>query len=412
MTKYFSDEWIYEGLSSVKTKGNGKMDPITLAQLFGQHPLIDAIYRTQKKLSRAKATGKPILIGESEVLQKVLHHNLAFLENSPHFDSELVARRLKDADEFWDIEYELLIAAAYKHAGYTVEFIPVSEKRTGEFYATKDSQKILIECKRKQRMTRNESLIETWWKEFQHLLLQRLINKEKFYSVVITMPFDPKKEEIRKIADEIQDLILGSIEGTRTSKCGRYSFELKKLASSPEEEVVQSSYEQDDLSFVVSNSSIRPGGKESVFDFNKKVKMPILIGLRCTDDLEGKTKGVLHALKSAYGQLEEGKSNVVYIDIGYLISREKSPLEVVGPIRKAIEKELGLGMSKISAVVLTNNQILKVNGVGWSTWQECIYNARAIHPIPQGLPIPGDTSKYNLFSLMEKIMGEPDEKHY
>lgn len=394
LSKFFGVDWIEKSLEKTKLTGYHNLNPQNLAAM-DIHPVIKAIIGTQTKLQNSEQQGKtPITLGSSEALQEILHHNLTVLE--PELEFRLVQRRLRDKLEFPKIEYELTIAAGYKRLGYQVSFIPTQTgKRTGEFYVIGSGQKFLVECKKKDLVTSQEKSVGNWWDEFQHLMMKEFLKSKDGFGLIITIPTAPKKEDIKLIVAETVSQ-MGKIAGSdKFVVKGLYPIQLTKFCGSGESISASEFYafgEDCDLRVTrnLQHKSEWPAGNKKT----SQVYEPAFVGAIVEKNLEGKLNGVISTLADAYGQLEEDKPNVVYVDVNVSSMMPEYSAKLFAQLVPAIEQKLERDYSRISAVVLTNIKFLDAYPyTGLHCEEVCIKNKKSKHLIPNNVKILGDKTE-------------------
>lgn len=387
--KFIGNDWIGKELAKVKLDGFNDMNPMNLRRM-DMHPLIKAIVGTQIKLQRSKQAGKtPVTLGRDEFLQNLLHENLTKLDAL--LDVSEIQRRLRDKDEFPKVEYELAIAAGYSRMGYEPYFIPRSmEKRTGEFYVSdKSGNTILVECKKKDIKSPIEQKITSWWEEFQHLVTKKLKAGKKSYGVAIYLPTNPERNETCEIADEVETLVNRGFEG-EILFLGKYKVRLEKIISREQHESFS-----DDASLGMSR--ILFNKENGVVSESMKIT-----GIFPHDFIDEKVKSIISTLGDAYGQLEEDKPNVVYVDINVASMTPERSSAIMTMLPSEIQKKFDRDYSKISAVVLTNLKLLGHSEImGFHADEHVVYNENAKQKLPKGFSLYGDF--VNGCSILEDI---------
>ena len=378
LAKFVGNDWIEAELAKVKLDGYNNMNPMNLARI-DMHPLIRAVVGTQIKLQRSKQAGKtPIALGRDELLQNLLHENLTILD--PLLDVADLQKRLRDKDEFPKAEYELAVAAGYARMGYKPSFIPrSSSRRTGEFYVSdKSGNMILVECKKKDMTSPAEQKLTSWWEEFQHLVMEKLKAVKKSYGVAIYMPLNPERQETHNVADEVSRLVGDDFEG-ETLLFSKYKVRMEKIVSREQHEKFS-----DDASLGVSRILLNK--KTGVISESMKVNAYFP-----SDFIEEKVNSIISTLGDAYGQLEEGKPNVVYIDINVAAMTPERSSAIMASLPSEIKKKLSRDYSKISAVVLTNLKLLGHSEImGFHADEHVVYNENAKKKLPDSFRLYGD----------------------
>lgn len=381
LVKFMGNDWIEAELAKVKLDGYNNINPMNLARI-NMHPLIKAIIGTQIKLQRSKKAGKtPVALGRDELLQNLLHENLTVLD--PLLDVADLQKRLRNKDEFPKAEYELAVAAGYARMGYKPSFIPrSSSKRTGEFYVSdKNGNTILVECKKKDMTSPVEQKLTSWWEEFQHLVMEKLKAAKKSYGVAIYMPLNPERRETHNIADEINCLVGSDFEG-ETLLLDKYKIRMEKIMSREQHEKFS-----DDSSLGVGRILLNQ--KTGVVSESMKINAYFP-----SDFIEEKVNSIISTLGDAYGQLEKGKPNVVYVDINVASMTPERSSAVMAKLPLEISRKLSRDYSKISAVVLTNLKLLHHSEVmGFHANEHVIYNENAKEKLPDGFKLYGDATK-------------------
>ncbi|XOB46627.1 MAG: hypothetical protein ACKKMV_00370 [Candidatus Nealsonbacteria bacterium] len=390
LKKFFGEEWINQEIGKVKLDGYHNMNPMNLARL-DVHPVIKAIVSTQIKLTESERKGKiAIPIGKAEALQSLLHKNLTILE--PYLDITDLQRRLRDKKEFPKVEYELAVAAGYLRIDNEIKFIqPSSKKRTGEFYISDNSGNvILIECKKKDMISPKEKWISSWWEEFQHLMMQKLKIIKKSYGVTVYIPFKAERVETHQVAKEVEELIKSDQEGEFWKLKNKYKVILKRLSFLEETEKFSN-----DSHFGVT----RILGDKKTGKISELMK---ITAYSPSDFIDEKVNSVISTLSTAYGQLEEDKPNIVYIDINIASMTPGRSQTIMEKLPASIEQKLARDYSKVSAIVLTNLKLLGHSGIyGFHADEVTVYNTKAKNPIPSSFKIYGDRKRGQ--SILEDI---------
>jgi len=386
---FFGEKWINKRIEKTKLDGFDNLNPMNLAKTK-IHPLIKAIIGTQIKLARSKYSGKtPIALESDELLQSLLHENLTILE--PILDLPDWQIRLRDKKEFPKAEYELAIAAGYARTGNIVNFIPRSTDRTGEFYVVdKTGNEVLVECKKKDMTGPKQNKISNWWNEFQYLIMEKLKANSKSIGVAIHIPLDPKKEELSKIVEITKKLISDDCEGEKKFLKERYKITLTKLNSETECNEFGKDADYGVTRFLKDR-------KTRYVSYQMKI-----VGYSPSEFIDEKIKSVIDTLGQAYGQLEDGKPNIVYIDINVPSMTPESSAKIIAKLPSAIKRKLSRDYSKISAVVLTNLKLLKFKGaMGFHAEENVIHNDKATNKVPNEFKIYGDID--NGHSILEDM---------
>lgn len=389
LEKFFDREWIESELGKTKMDGYKDINPMNLARL-DFHPLIRAIIGTQFKLETARANGKtPIALGKDELLQKLLHENLVILE--PLLDVSDLRKRLQNKIEFPKAEYELAIAAGYRRMGDCVSFISRTSKRTGEFYiADKSGDAVLVECKKKDIISPKEENLKFWWEEFQHLMTKCLKSYGNFYGIALCIPFSPQREEIKGLTNEIKKLITSGFIGEVRLLNDKYKLYIEKFSSPRQCEI----FARNSDSGVINKLVDRKTG-----EISRLIK---IVGYLPSDFIDEKVESTVRTLGDAYGQLEDDKPNILYIDINVAAMTLERLKKILAKLPSAIEKKLNQDYSKISAVVLTNLKLLSHSDImGFRADEYVIYNKKAAKPLPKGFQIYGD--RINGQSILKDI---------
>lgn len=394
LAKFFGDDWIEEQLSKVELEGYNDMSPMNLARI-DWHPIVRAIVGTQIKLRRSERAGSDVALGNDELQQQLLHGNLTVLE--PYLDIDDTKNRLRDKVGFPKLEYELAIAAGYVRAGYKVNFIPREQaKRTGEFYVqNKEETEVLVECKKKDMITSKEMALNHWWEEFQHLLVKEMKKKKLFsYGVLVNIPEDPDRSETKEIVKAISQYCNSGLMGRLELKDHKYKLDIQRLNS---REKVESFYPDSSLGSDRMLSNLKTGQVTEVI---------VVRGKYPSDYMEEKIKSIIKTLGQAYGQLDEHKPNIVYIDINVASMTPERSDFLMNALPDAIKKVLYKDYSKISAVVVTDVKLLKhSNLMGFRADERVILNQKAKNPLPDDFKLYGDKEKgFSVLLDLKKLL--------
>jgi len=378
LAKFVGNDWIEAELAKVKLDGYNNMNPMNLARI-DMHPLIKAIVGTQIKLKRSEQAGKtPIAMGRDELLQNLLHENLTILDSL--LDVNDLRKRLRNKDEFPKAEYEIAIAAGYARMGYKPSFIKRSSaKRTGEFYISdKNGNVVLVECKKKDITSPKEQKLTSWWEEFQHLVMEKLKVTKKSYGIAIYLPINPERAETHQVANEVNQLVGADFTG-ETLLLEKYKVRMEKIVSREQNEKFSN-----DAGLGVSR--ILFNKKTGVISESMKIS-----GYFPSDFIEEKVSSIISTLGDAYGQLEEDKPNVVYMDINVAAMTPVRSSAIMANLPSEIKKKLSRDYSKISAVVLTNLKLLGHSEImGFHADEHVVYNENAKKKLPDGFRLYGD----------------------
>ena len=378
LAKFVGNDWIEAELAKVRLDGFNNMNPMNLARI-DMHPLIKAIVGTQIKLQRSKQAGKtPIALGRDELLQNLLHENLTILD--PLLDVKDLQKRLRNKDEFPKAEYEIAIAAGYARMGYKPNFIQHSSaKRTGEFYISdKNGNVVLVECKKKDITSPKEQKITSWWEEFQYLVMEKLKVTKKSYGIAIYLPINPERAETHQVANEVDRLVGADFIG-ETLLLEKYKVRMGKIVSREQNEKFSN-----DAGLGVSR--ILFNKKTGVISESMKIS-----GYFPSNFIDEKVSSIISTLGDAYGQLEEDKPNVVYVDINVASMTPERSSAIMAQLPSETRKKLSRDYSKISAVVLTNLKLLGHSEImGFHADEHVVYNENAKRKLPDGFKIYGD----------------------
>jgi hypothetical protein len=129
-----------------------------------------------------------------------------------------------------------------------------------------------------------------------------------------------------------------------------------------------------------------------------------IAGYSPSDFIEEKTKSILSTMDEEYGQLEEDKPNLVYIDINIASMTLNRFQKFMERLSVSIEQKLARDYSKISAIIFTDLKLIGHSGIyGFHTDEVTIYNQGAKNPIPSGFRVYGDKAKGQ--SVFEDMRG-------
>lgn len=292
-------------------------------------------------------------------------------------------------------QYELAVAAGYARMGYKPSFIErSSSKRTGEFYVSdKNGNTVLIECKKKDMTSPKEQKITSWWEEFQHLMMQKLKSIKKPCGIAIHIPLNPERTETHSAVDEIAKILLSNQEGENTVINGKYRVTLEKFceiggSANPDQVGLFGRDADFSVSVAKQDKSAWPLGNNLPTELHDPMKVS---GYGSSGFLEEKVSSIISTLGDAYGQLEEDKSNVVYVDINVAAMTPERSSAIMANLPSEIKKKLSRDYSKISAVVLTNLKLLGHSEImGFHADEHVVYNEKAKKKLPDGFRLYGD----------------------
>lgn len=389
--KFFGEDWINNKMSKVKISGFKNLNPMNV-QAMHPHPLIEAIVGTQRKLFFSSKSRSPIVYGWHEAFQDLTHHVLTSLEDN--IDLESIKRRLKDEDEFDKVFYELFIASGYKRNGSEVEIIKTtSEKRTGEFYVKHSSGNVLVECKKKDIRSDNEKRVDNWWVTFQHLMMKKLKEDKKYFGIFIDIPKEADEKEIPLVIEEVMKILKNNNNGKFLILDDKYNLKINNFCEnggdSTEAKVFYSFGKKFDVDACVSrclqNKSLNAD----------RVREPFVICCHAfSESIDSKVNAILSTIAQAYGQLEDDKPNIVYVDTNIATMLSDKIDALFKNLKPSITAKLDKDFSKISAIVLTNFRFMKpvTDGLGVYCMQDLIINPNANFKIPKDFKLYGDVS--------------------
>ena len=386
---FFGEDWINNKLSKVKLSGFNNLNPMNI-QAMHPHPLIEAIVGTQRKLQHASINRDPIVYGWHEAFQNLTHTILTSLEEE--LDLESVKKRLRDKKEFDKIFYELFIASGYKRYGNNVKIIETtSDRRTGKFYVESNTQTVLVECKKKDIRSENEKRVDNWWVEFQHLLMKKLKADKKHCGIFILIPKNADKKDIPLLIDKIIKTIEENNERTFDLLYNKYHLKIEKFCPNDEQSVTSDTFYNFGRDLDIDASVSRCLQNKSLDA--STVKEPFTICCKTfSESIDSKVDAIISTISQAYGQLEDDKPNIVYVDTNIATMLPNKIQELFKKLKPAIITKLDKDFSKISAVVLTNFRFMKSvrDGLGIYCMQDTVINSNAKIKIPNDFKIYGD----------------------
>lgn len=256
--------------------------------------------------------------------------------------------RLKNAEQFNGLCYELLVGANYASNGYDVAFPETAGGRIDLQVETKTHNiKAYVECKRLD--------YRALWNTTAKYLLKRLTEQNLNLSILIEVKRPPKRgSEAKKIAESISE-ILSETEGKNTKEDLEVEFKvLPEMMTSKQFTEIIRNFENYDY-FVWSHWA-KPTDEDIL------IKNPKIVAFKDVGKIKRAKKRLRDNLKDAYKKLVDVESvhlKVICIDVSSIIGKigvkigEKSPKpEEIDFLTDEIKNWL-LNHEDLSAVILT-----------------------------------------------------------
>ncbi len=274
--------------------------------------------------------------------------DLLLQKNILNLNNRDIKGRLKNAEQFNGLCYELLVGANYASNGYDVAFPETAGGRIDLQVETKTHNiKAYVECKRLD--------YRALWNTTAKYLLKRLTEQNLNLSVLIEVKRPPKRDsEAKKIVESISKII-SETEGKTAKK--DFEVEVKVLPDlmvGKHFSKIIRNFENYDY-FVWSHWA-KPTDEDIL------IKNPKIVAFKDVGKIKRAKKRLRDNLKDAYNKLvdvERAHIKVICIDVSSIIGKigvkigEKSPKpEEIDFLTDEIKKWL-LNHEDVSAVILT-----------------------------------------------------------
>lgn len=235
---------------------------------------------------------------------------------------EKLISRLKLDSGFDSAAFEVEVAESYMARGWIVEFIEEGKKKTPDLKITRDNGSVFwVECKCRDSLSERDKNIQTFWADLESSLLRILGPKKLNFAIFVKALNDPLLAELSGLRDFILDAIenggvgLFDIATSRIhpvkDSTGKFLVAVTKLTV-PDEKIktkgigFQSSENFDRLKIFTEGKVDERG--------DNYFRNPTIIALKNSQPSD-KVSGIIHAFKSATGQLPEEGPGVIWIRI-------------------------------------------------------------------------------------------------
>lgn len=367
------EDWIPTQVESVRSalKQKASLHPSRMTPAFGwgTHPLV--------------SEAKDGTIPRNTTLMDSLEIDLCDLATTKLPCN--LSERLKSDHDCRKVAYELRIAAGFCRLGYRIAWIPPSSQRQPEFTVDlSESNRLSVECKKRDSLDGYEQEGGRFWKHLQFTLTKKMQELSLNYWVKITGR-EFNLNDIDSLISEIISALQSNEYGQFNSTMGNYIIDYTKLANPGKS-----------ITMDIVNMFPRGGrginiGKQNPNQIMKgPLTDPILLRLEIIDDLEHRTKGIVRNLKIAAHQVIKGFPNLVYLDVN--IPDYQTEQSEFGVFVAAVKSELSQRHRQISAVVVTNiyPSLSLDECLGWRVRTELIEHPNPIVKLPRGFKFPGD----------------------
>ena len=330
------------------------------------HPLIQWAMDVEKWRESCLKSGR-FEINESIFKYSILGKSLSKARHKKGFDK--LKSRLKMKSEFYSAAFEAEVAASYIERGWCVEFIEEGGERSPDLRVTKENESVFwVECKCRDIMTERDQKIDSIWKELESSLLRNMGPNKINGAVFIKSSSDPLRTDIEPLKNYIfQQLEISKIEDTDSKEIkstfdptGKYHVGIQRLSESDVE------IESSGIGFNSSDKfdKVCMVAEMKVDDNSKSyVRNPIMLAFKNAAPPDRVT-GVIHAFKSAVGQLPESGPGVIWIRI-HDNSWNKDLQNSFSKAQEIIRAELsGIHNRRVNAVILMTRMFEELENNG------------------------------------------------
>lgn len=354
------------------------------------HPLVQWAIETEQWRKACLKSGK-MELNESILKYAILGKALEQARRCKGF-GRLISR-LKQDSEFDSAAFEAEVAKSYIARGWNVEFIEEGSEKSSDLEVIRENESLFwVECKCRDALSERDQSIQSFWKELESSLLRVLGPKKLNFAIFAKALDDPVFHEIATL----KDFLFGAIDkgGTGlfdiktsilepvTDPTGKFLVAVTKLTE-PDEEIKTkglevNSSENFDRVIIASEAKIDEKG-ESYF------RNPIVIELKNYKPSD-KVTGIMHAFKSATGQLPEEGPGVIWIripDNAWSDNYDQSFKQAENLIRDELK---GSHNQRVNAVILMTRIFEKLTqdgliGLGYKPLRLLIEHANPRKPI-------------------------------
>jgi hypothetical protein len=229
--------------------------------------------------------------------------------------------RLKQLDEFAAAAFEAEVAYSYIAKRWAVEFVEEGSDRSPDLKVTmEDGTAFWVECKCRDELTERDKTIQAFWTDLESTLLRVLGPKKLNFVIIVKALEDPDRSMLSDLTSFLFQAVdkggIGSIKAMSELRAvldptGRFLLVAQRSAE-PDEEIKASSIglqasEDFDRVVITAEGKVNEAG-QSYF------RNPVVIAFKNAAPSD-KVTGIVHALKSAVGQLPEEGPGVVWIRI-------------------------------------------------------------------------------------------------
>jgi len=231
-------------------------------------------------------------------------------------------KRLKMKKEFYAAAFEAEVAASYVANNWDVEFVEEGGERSPDLKIIRDDGEMFwAECKCRDILTERDKNIDSFWNELEAALTRFLGPKKLNYAIYIRALKQPEHTQLTALKDFILDVVdkggVGSFDiasskvKTVSDPTGYFHLSVTKIANSDEDIKTSSIGFQASkkIDRAIISSEVKRDGKGNTYYRN-----PIIIAFSNAEPSD-KVTGIVHAFKSAIGQLPKNDAGVVWVRV-------------------------------------------------------------------------------------------------
>ena len=343
LEEFIGKEWLQNEYQRIERKVPFK----EVGRKFSNyHPWVCYMYEIAYLIRRAKIEGEEVVVlGKYHYYLNNVGTLLKFNENTLNNPKEIKAR-LKIAEQFHDVVWELEVGTMLKLLGYHTEFIVPVVGKTYDLSVRLTDRQIAIECKNKIV----DNSVENANNLFIHAITTKFENVKELRKKVIQITFERGYfEDIKRIISDIR-MKLG--KNKQVKILGRYKVkELKKSINASPIEFLR---DESVRSVTVIKSILERELYKKINTYEETIGILVFK----FPEPEKKLKNVNKVLSIANKQLTEG--GVVFLRV---------PKDFFDSAINDIRSELRMGMRNISAVKIISNEAEMVEGKGVKIWR-------------------------------------------
>lgn len=283
------------------------------------HPLVGWAMEAQRWGKACLATGR-LELNEAVLRFAIVGRALEKARRQRGFSR--LRKRLKQSSEFAAAAFEAEVAHSYIAKGWAVEFVEEGGERSPDLKVTTDDGTVFwVECKCRDVLTERDKIIHSFWTDLESALLRVIGPRKLNLCIVVKALADPDRSMSSDLISFLLQAIykggLGSINRETgelqpvPDPTGRFLLVAQRWAE-PDEEIKTSSIglrasEDFDRVVIAAEAKVDEAG-QSYF------RNPVTLAFKNAMPSD-KVTGIIHALKSAVGQLPREGPGVVWIRI-------------------------------------------------------------------------------------------------